>query len=147
MRGERERLPGRLPISTYSRSHVSYKIDKFWTVSDGRKLRRISTIELIPWFKVFKVLLHLHLLFNLSSNEDNHSTVVVSKDRIELEELKIIRQRKESMRPDASHFGFFAVIALYRNFILFKTVGRIVEFKTFKIFRLKHNSCILGYNL
>ena len=127
--------------------HVSYKFDKFWTLSDGRKLRRISTIELIPWFKVFKVLLHLHRLFNLSSNEDNHSTVVVSKDRIELEELKIIRQRKESMHPVASHFGFFAVIALNRNFIFLKKVGRIVEFKTFKIFRLKYNSCILNYNL
>ena len=44
MRGERERLSGRLTISTFSRSHVSYKFDKFWTVSDGRKLRRISTI-------------------------------------------------------------------------------------------------------
>ena len=43
------------------------------------------------------------------------------------------------MRPVASHFGFFAVI-------LFKKVGRIVGFKTFKIFRLKCNSCILGYN-
>ena len=51
------------------------------------------------------------------------------------------------MHPVASHFGFFAVIALNRNFILFKKVGRIVEFKTFKIFRLKYNSCILNYNL
>ena len=50
------------------------------------------------------------------------------------------------MRPVASHFGFFAVIALY-IFIYFKKVGRIVGFKTFKIFRLKYNSCILNYNL
>ena len=67
--------------------------------------------------------------------------------RIESIRRKIIRQRKKSMRPVASHFGFFAVIALYRNFILFKKVGRIVGFKTFKIFRLKYNSCILNYNL
>ena len=86
MRGERERLPGRPTISALSWSHVSYKSGKFWTVTDGRKLRRISTIELIPWFKVFKVLSHLHRLFNLSSNEDDHSTVAVSNDRIELEE-------------------------------------------------------------
>ena len=146
-RGERERLPRRPTISAFSRSHVSYKSDKFWTVSDGRKLRGISTIELIPWLKVFKVLLHLHLLLNLSSNEDNYSTVVVSNDRIESEELKKIRQRKKSMRPVANHFGFSVVIALCRKLILFKNVGWIVEFKTFKIFRLKHNSCILDYNL
>ena len=51
------------------------------------------------------------------------------------------------MRPVANHFGFSVVIALCRKLILFKNVGWIVEFKTFKIFRLKHNSCILDYNL
>ena len=51
------------------------------------------------------------------------------------------------MRSIASHFGFFVVIALCRNFILFKKVGRISEFKTLKLFRLKYNSFTLGYNL
>ena len=81
-------------------------------------------------------------------NEENHSTVAYrSKDRIELDRRKIIRQRKVSMRSIASHFGFFVVIALCRNFILFKKVGRISEFKTLKLFRLKYNSFTLGYNL
>ena len=33
------------------------------------------------------------------------------------------------MPPVASHFGFFAVIALYRNIILFKKVGKTAEYK------------------
>ena len=82
-------------------------------------------------------------------NEEYHSTVAYrSKDRIELDRRKIIRQRK--VLKHALHcdpLRFFVVIALCRNFILFKKVGRISEFKTFKIFRLKYNSFILSYNL
>ena len=40
--GRRSVYPRRPTISAFSRSHVSYKSDKFWTASDGRKLRRIQ---------------------------------------------------------------------------------------------------------
>ena len=135
-------------MSAFSRSHVSYKSDKFWTVSDGRKLRIIQTIQLIAWFKIFKEGWSVGVNVIVSCNR-SLPVIIQNSSRIEWSNRvrrKIIRQRKESMRPLASYFSFFAVIALYRTFFLFKKVGRIVEFKTFKI-RRKYNSCILGDNL
>lgn len=38
------------------------------------------------------------------------------------------------MRQVASHFDFVVVIALYRNFILFKKVGRTAEYKNIENF-------------
>ena len=90
-------------ISAFCRSHFSYKSDKFWTVSDGRKLRRISTIV-------------------DSMVQGLQGTIAFTP--ILMIRRNIIRQRKESMRLLASQLGFFVVIALYRNFILFKKVDR-----------------------
>ena len=87
-----------LVISAFCRSHVSYKSDKFWTVSDGRKLRRISTIV-------------------DSMVQGLQGTIAFTP--ILMIRRNIIRQSKESMRLLASHLGFFCGYRFVQKFYSF----------------------------